>query len=253
MTTNRKPPEDEDIVYLDDEGGDEVARALAEAEKAVSAVEERHRKQSGEHKAPAPIPATEVEMAAASLEALPEAAPKAPSPAAERVAELERLLAEERERAVRAEEEAGRLREALLRKAADVENIKRRSEREKTDFFKFALAETFRDLLGILDNLQRALAHGPEATNGEDFRVGIEMTARQFTDTLRKYGLSEIPAQGLPFDPTVHEAVMRQETDSASPGTVLEVFQRGYILNDRLLRPALVKVAGAPARPQGDD
>lgn len=249
MTTNRRPPEDEDVVYLDDEGGDEVARALADAEKAVSAVEERHRKQSGEHKAPAP----EIELAR-TVEVAVEPEAKAEAPAAtERVAELERLLAEERERAIRAEEEAGKLREALLRKAADVENIKRRTEREKTDFFKFALAETFRDLLGILDNLQRALAHGPEATTGEDFRVGIEMTARQFTETLRKYGLTEVPAQGLPFDPTVHEAVMRQDTDSVTPGTVLEVFQRGYILNDRLLRPAMVKVAGAPARPQGDD
>ncbi len=213
--SGRRPPDD-DVVYLDDDGGrDEVARALQEAERAVSAVEERH-KRADEPSAEA-APSTE---------------------------QLERELAEVRDRAAKAEEESGRMREVLLRKTADFENLKRRTEREKTDYFKFALAETFRELLPVLDNFQRAMAHaeGP----GDDFRAGVAMIERQLADALRKYGLIEIPALGEAFDPNVHEAVVREETDGAAPGTVLEVLQKGYMLNDRLLRPALVKVAAAP-------
>lgn len=226
MSGDHRPPDsDDEVVYLDDDGRDDVARAMAEAERAVSAVEERHRKSSGEH------------SVAAILNA----------------AELQKQLQEERERALRAEEEAGRMREALLRKTADFENLKRRTEREKTDFFKFALAETFRDLLPILDNFERAIAHAGPASAGDEFRTGIEMIQRQFAENLKKFGLSEISAQGMPFDPNVHEAVVREETSAVSPGTVLEVFQKGYVLNERLLRPALVKVAAAPAPSKGEE
>jgi molecular chaperone GrpE len=223
MTSPLEPPDD-DVVFLEDDGRDEVAKALEDAERAVEAVEERHRKTSGEHR----VPRMAVETDSV------------------RVAELERGVLQERERAVKAEEDAGRVREALLRKTADFENLKRRSEKEKTDFFKFALAETFRDLLGVLDNFERALAHGPEGMSGADMQAGIEMIAKQLSDTLRRYGLVEILAEGLTFDPNVHEAIAREETTEAAPGTILEVFQKGYVLNDRLLRPARVKVAAAP-------
>jgi molecular chaperone GrpE len=155
-----------------------------------------------------------------------------------------------KERAIRAEEETGRLREALLRKSADFDNLKRRTEKDKADYFKFALADTFHDLLGVLDNFERALAHRGDASS-EDFQAGIDMIARQLGESLRKYGLVEVPALGLPFDPNVHEAVVREETTDTAPGTVLEVFQRGYLLNERLLRPARVKVAGAPGKENG--
>jgi molecular chaperone GrpE len=223
MTSPLEPPDD-DVVFLEDDGRDEVAKALEDAERAVEAVEERHRKTSGEHR----VPRIGVESDSV------------------RVAELERGVLQERERAVKAEEDAGRVREALLRKTADFENLKRRSEKEKTDFFKFALAETFRDLLGVLDNFERALAHGAEGMSGADMQAGIDMIAKQLADTLRRYGLVEIPAEGLTFDPNVHEAIAREETTEAPPGTILEVFQKGYVLNDRLLRPARVKVAAAP-------
>jgi molecular chaperone GrpE len=222
----RPPDDDEEVVDLDGDGKDEIARALADAERAVSLVEERHKKHdeaSGTHERPH-------------------------GPERERLADLVGQLEEERERCLKTEEEAGRVREALLRKTADFENLKRRTEREKTDFFKFALAEVIRDILAVLDNFERALAHGPDAGKPEDFRAGIAMIAKQLSETLRKYGLTEIPAQGLPFDPNVHEAIVKEETESAAPGTVLEVLQKGYALNDRLLRPARVKVAGAPAR-----
>ena len=223
MTSPLEPPDD-DVVFLEDDGRDEVAKALEDAERAVEAVEERHRKTSGEHRVPRVVGVTD----------------------SVRVAELERGVLQERERAVKAEEDAGRVREALIRKTADFENLKRRSEKEKTDFFKFALAETFRDLLGVLDNFERALAHGAEGMSGADMQAGIEMIAKQLSDTLRRYGLVEIPAEGLTFDPNVHEAIAREETSEAAPGTILEVFQKGYVLNDRLLRPARVKVAAAP-------
>lgn len=244
MTSGRPPRRnDDDVVYLEEDGGDDVARALAEAERAVAAVEERHSKKH------------ELEVQTGVAEASPPPAPGLPVSAqveamalGARISALEDEVATERERAVRAEEESGRMREALLRKTSDFENLKRRTEREKTDFFKFALAETFRDLLPILDNFERALAHGADAAVKDDFRVGIEMIARQLSDALRKYGLAEIPAQGLPFDPNVHEGVVREETESVPPGTVLDVLQKGYILNEKLLRPAMVKVAAAPGR-----
>ena len=227
-----RPPRDE-MLYLGPKEGDEVARALEEAERAVTAVEERHRKQTDD-RGSAPAPAASEPPAA--VEPVPEP----------RIDELESQLGAVKERAIAAEEESGRLREALLRKSADFENLKRRSEKEKTDFFKFALAETFHDLLAVLDNFERALQHADEASHG-DFKVGIEMIARQLGDVLRKYGVAEVPAKGVPFDPNVHEAVVREETGTAPPGTILDVLQKGYFLNDRLLRPARVRVAVSPS------
>jgi molecular chaperone GrpE len=226
--TDRRPDEnDDDVVYLEGDGRDDVARALEEAERAVSAVEERHKK----HDEPA-----RDEKGFRVDE----------RPSAEKITDLVFQLEEERERAIKAEEEAGRMREALLRKSADFENLKRRTEREKTDFFKFALAEVIRDLLAVLDNFERAMEHR-ETSSDEDFRRGISMIAKQLGETLRKYGLTEVPAEGLPFDPNVHEAIASEATAAAAPGTVLSVLQKGYALNDRLLRPARVKVAGPPA------
>lgn len=233
----RPARQEDEVVYLDEDGGaDDVASALEAAEKAVAAVEERHR--TGTH------------GIRPAVEAGPEPATE-PATEPEDAAALPDLYAGERERAVRAEEEAGRLREALLRKAADFENLKRRSEREKTEYTKYALAETMRDLLAVLDNLERALAHAP-ASGSDDFRTGVEMIARQFADVLRRYGVTEVPALDTPFDPQFHEAVMREESSAVPPGTVLEVLQKGYVLNERLLRPAMVKVSAAPAAPAGE-
>jgi molecular chaperone GrpE len=225
-------PEDE-IVYLDEDGGPEdVANALEAAERAVAAVEERHKTASHGIR---PVGREQAEPAPDAAEAAePAGAPG--------------RVAEERERALLAEEEAGRLREALLRKAADFENLKRRLERDRTDYVKYALSEAMRDVVGVLDNLDRALSHAP-ASGVEDFRAGVEMIARQLGEVLRKYGVTEVAALGEPFDPQYHEAVMREETAAEPPGTVLEVFQKGYILNERLLRPAMVKVSAAPAAP----
>ena len=133
-----------------------------------------------------------------------------------------------------------------MRTLADFENFRKRSEREKTEFFKYALAGTFKDLLPILDNFDRALDHAEE---GDDFHRGVLLIYKQLYDMLKKAGLRPIEDKGVTFDPNIHEAVIREENDSVPNQTVLEVLQKGYFLHDRLLRPALVKVAvGGPER-----
>jgi molecular chaperone GrpE len=235
MSGPRKPHrEEEDIIFLETESRDDVARALAEAERAVQSVEEKHRRVE----AARPV-------AVAGPEPAPPPAPRTPPAPDPRVAVLESEVAKERERALRAEEDAGRIREALLRKVADFDNLKRRAEKDKAEYFLFALAEAFADILNVVDNFERALQHRSDAT-GDEFHAGIKMIARQLAETLRKYGVVEVAALDLPFDPNVHEAVVREETEAAAPGTVLEVLQKGYLLHDRLLRPARVKVAASP-------
>lgn len=131
-----------------------------------------------------------------------------------------------------------------MRALADFENFRKRSEREKTEFFKYALAGTFKDLLPILDNFDRALDHAEE---GDDFHKGVLLIYKQLFDMLKKAGLRPIEDRNVTFDPNIHEAVIREENDSVPNQTVLEVLQKGYFLHDRLLRPALVKVAvGGP-------
>ena len=238
MSGPRKPHrEEEEIIFLETESRDDVARALAEAERAIEAVEEKHRRV--EEARP---------VAVAEPEPLPPPAPRGSPPPDPRIGVLEDQVAKERERAIRAEEDGGRVREALLRKSADFDNLKRRTEKDKADYFRFALAEAFADILNVVDNFERALQHRGEAT-GDEFHAGIDMIARQLADTLKKYGVVEVPARELPFDPNVHEAVVREESATAAPGTVLEVLQKGYLLNDRLLRPARVKVAASPVVP----
>lgn len=144
----------------------------------------------------------------------------------------------------RAQEEIAALRDRELRKLAEFENFKKRTEREKSDYFRFALSDFFRDLLPVLDNFERALGHAP-AAGDDEYRQGIELIYRQFSDALKKRGLTEVPTTGT-FDPNVHEAVAREETAGVEPNAIVAVLQKGYFLNDRLLRPAFVKVAAAP-------
>jgi molecular chaperone GrpE len=248
VTAGKKPPRrsDEGVVFLEGGGKDDLARALEEAERAVAAVEEKRRHQAEE--------AAHALVSGDAAGAPPEAVEEPEGGEGDDDARLARLagqVAHLEERLVAEQEESGKLRSVLLRKTADFENLKKRTEREKADFYKFALAEVFDDLLGVLDNFERALQHlsNPDAPKGTDVHVGIEMIARQMGDVLKKYGLAEVPALGLPFDPNVHEAVLRGEEPGAQPGIVLGVLQKGYLLNNRLLRPAKVKVAAPPQAP----
>jgi molecular chaperone GrpE len=249
VSGKRRHEDPDDIIFLETEERDAVAKALREAERAIENVEERNRQRLDETsppaaplQAPAPPPPTP-DPRIATLEAELGAA-------LERARRAHDELEGTKERAIRAEEEAGRVREALLRKSADFDNLKRRTEKDKAEYFKFALADAFHDLLAVLDNFERALAHRGDASS-EEFQAGIDMIARQLGDTMRKYGLVEVSALGAAFDPNVHEAVVREETVDAPSGKILEVFQKGYTLNDRLLRPARVRVAAAPGAGNG--
>lgn len=139
------------------------------------------------------------------------------------------------------QEENQKLKDQYLRARADFENFRKRAEREKTEYFKFALAQSFRDLLPVLDNFERALETDPAAS--EEFKRGIDLIYKQFSETLQKYGLTVINEVGVPFDPNRHEAVMREESSDFPSHSVMGVLQKGYFLNERLLRPAMVKVS----------
>jgi molecular chaperone GrpE len=132
------------------------------------------------------------------------------------------------------------LRDRSIRTLADFENYRRRSDREREDLRRFAVADALRDMLPVVDNLERALAAGGTV---EDLKLGVELTLRQFKDLLRQRGIVEVPAVGEPFDPAVHEAVAREEAAGVSVPTVTAEMQRGYALHGKLLRPALVRVA----------
>lgn len=145
------------------------------------------------------------------------------------------------------EAENAKLRDQYVRKLADFENFRRRTDREKAEFFKYALADFMRDLLPVLDNFERAIAVSGDAP--EEYRRGLELIQKQLLETTGRYGLSAIDAAGVPFDPQMHEGIMREEDPTVPSHTVTEVLQKGYFLHDRLLRPAMVKVAVGGAEP----
>lgn len=140
----------------------------------------------------------------------------------------------------RLEEELEDLRDRSVRTLADFENYRRRSERERAELRRYAAFDAMQDFLPIVDNLERALSAGGSA---DDVKVGVEMILRQMRDLLRQRGVTAVEALGEPFDPSVHEAVARDEDPEVDEPTVVEEMQRGYRMHDRLLRPALVRVA----------
>lgn len=147
----------------------------------------------------------------------------------------------------RLQQEVDRLRELYLRKMADFENYRKRQERDMVEFRRFANAEMIRDCLPVLDNLERAIA-APGASDSA-LTAGVELVLRQFRETLVRYGLVEIDPLGSQFDPSLHEAFMRVEAEGVEENTVVRVMQKGFMLGERLLRPALVAVAAGPPPP----
>lgn len=131
----------------------------------------------------------------------------------------------------------------LARLQAEFENARKRAEREQQEFREYALADAVKALLPSLDSFERAL--GAEAKSSE-FRNGVELIYKQLYDALLKMGLRPMPAKGEPFDPRFHQAVEMVNTSEAKDHQVLEELQRGYKFKDRLLRPAMVKVAQNP-------
>lgn len=129
--------------------------------------------------------------------------------------------------------------DAYQRMLAEYANYKRRTEQEKEQLGAYTRAEVIKKLLPALDNLERAAA----APAGDEYKTGVDMTIRQLADILKELGLEEIEAEGAPFNPEVHNAVMREDADGVEPDTVTEVYQKGYKIGERILRPSMVKVA----------
>ena len=127
-----------------------------------------------------------------------------------------------------------------LRLAAEYDNYRKRTAKEKESVYGDAKADTIKPLLAVYDNLERGIAQYDEA---DAHRQGLELILRQFTETLTKLGVTEIEAKGQPFDPGLHNAVMHVEDETAGENTVVEVFQKGFMLGDKVLRFAMVKVA----------
>jgi molecular chaperone GrpE len=148
---------------------------------------------------------------------------------AQHVSEAEKL---------RAERDA--LIDRLARMQADFDNARKRAAKEQADFRDYALADTIKNLIPVLDSFDRALKTSPEKS---EFHLGVELIHKQLQDALAKIGVQPISAAGQQFDPRYHEAIEMVDTEDAKDNAVLEELQRGYKLKDRLLRPAMVRVA----------
>ena len=146
------------------------------------------------------------------------------------------------------EEQLAAAQDNALRIAADLQNVRRRAEQDVEKAHKFALEKFASDLLPVIDSLERGL----ELSSADDetikpMRDGIELTLKMFSDTLKRYNLEAIDPHGEPFNAEHHQAMAMQESADVEPNSVLKVFQKGYLLNGRLLRPAMVVVSKAPA------
>ncbi|NLY57774.1 MAG: nucleotide exchange factor GrpE [Gammaproteobacteria bacterium] len=148
------------------------------------------------------------------------------------------------------EEQLAAAQDQALRAVADAQNARRRSEQEVTKAHKFALERFANDLLAVVDSLERGL----ELSSDQDpaikpMRDGIELTLKLFADTLGRHQIAAVDPHGEPFNPELHQAMTMEERDNVEPNTVIKVFQKGYTLNERLLRPAMVVVSKAGSAP----
>ena len=175
-----------------------------------------------------------------SVDGAPTAGDNSPETEARAGSEQDQVIAEQAA-------EIASLKDKLLRAMADVENMRRRAEREKEDAHNYAVTKFARDMLAVSDNLRRAIDSIPaEARENEVVKLvlpGIEMTESELLNILEKYKIRKIEAEGQKFDPNLHQAMYEIEDHSVEPGTVLQVTQAGFVIADRLLRPAMVGVA----------
>ena len=171
------------------------------------------------------VPADEQQAAAGSVES-----------AQERIAELEDQLASAQEN--------------VLRAAAEVQNIRRRADQDVEKAHKFALEKFATDLLAVLDSLERGIEVSDAADEAiRPMREGMELTYILFLDTMKRFKVERLDPQGEPFNPEEHQAMAMEESTHVEPNSVLKVFQCGYSMNGRLLRPAMVVVSKAPSEP----
>lgn len=185
------------------------------------------KKHPDEHQEESPATITELETQTA-----------APAVEVDPIVRLEAALAEK-------ETEAKTNWDKFLRERADLENLRKRFQKEKEDLFKYGNENLIQEILPSVDNLERALEHAGD-DNASAILEGVKMTLTMLLSALKKYGATPIEAKGAIFDPGFHQAMAQVETADQEPNTVVQEFQKGYMLNDRLLRPAMVTVATAP-------
>lgn len=151
-------------------------------------------------------------------------------------------------------EENAELKDKLLRVVAEMENLRRRTEREKADTAKFAISNFARDVLTIADNIQRTIDHVPAEAAEKDpalksFLEGVQVTERELLKVMERHGITPLDPEGERFDPNKHQAMFEVENSDVPEGTVVQVVQAGYVIADRVLRPALVGVAKGGPKP----
>ena len=151
-------------------------------------------------------------------------------------------------------EENADLKDRLLRAAAEMENLRRRTERDKMDTAKFAISNFARDVLTIADNIQRAIDHVPEEATEKDpalksFREGVQVTERELLKVMERHGITRLDPRGERFDPNKHQAMYEVDNKDVAEGTIVEVLQAGYVIAERVLRPAMVGVAKGGPKP----
>lgn len=189
------------------------------------------------------VPAGEVDSSAAAADGLDDGdiaiEVEPPEPTAEqRIAELEGKVKESHDK--------------YIRSVAELDNVRKRARKDLEEARIDAQSRVLREMLPVIDNLERAVAHASQSGDGASgVMEGIQLVLRQFAQALERCNVHPVAARGLPFDPTQHEAVSQMVTAEAPAGSVVEVMQTGYRIGERLLRPALVVVAKAP--PAADD
>ncbi len=158
--------------------------------------------------------------------------------------EVTEELSEEQQKINELEQQVSDLNSRLLRTHADFDNFRRRTKEEKEAAAKYRAQSLVEELLSVLDNFERALAVEPTNDETKTLLQGMEMVHRQLQDAMQKEGVEVIEAVGQTFDPHLHQAVMQVDSDEHEPNTVIEEFQKGYKLKDRVIRPSMVKVNG---------
>ncbi len=159
--------------------------------------------------------------------------------------ELEKKIKELEQKLEEKTKEAQEYYEKWLRAMAELDNLRKRVEKERSDYFKFANEQLVKNLLPVIDNLERALTHAEEKTEINALLEGVKLTLKMMHGCLEKFGVKPVKAEGEKFNPHFHEAVQVEEKDDITEEIVIKELQKGYMLHDRLLRPSLV-VVGKP-------
>ncbi len=163
------------------------------------------------------------------------------------------VIAELRNQLELAQNQANASQDQYLRTMADMDNLRKRTQREKEDSAKFANENILRDILPVIDNLERAVEHVEQSQDCSGLLEGVQMTLTQFGQLLTSFGVTSVDAVGQPFDPAYHQAMGQMESAEHPANTVVQQMQKGYQLNNRLLRPSFVMLAKAPAVAEATD